>query len=193
MKLLIASDLHGSSKYVTELATRIDAEAPDRIILLGDLLYHGPRNDLPDEYNTKIVEKILNKYADKIIAVRGNCDSEVDQYVLNFVLNVTYTMFNIDGLNIFITHGHHYNKNHMPVISSFDILLHGHTHIPAFEKIYDDKIYVNPGSVSMPRGDSDHSYLIYEDKTFTWKKLDGTEYKKEKVKNSYTKIKCDKE
>lgn len=176
MKMLIASDLHGSSHFIKKLWDRVDIEKPDRIILLGDLLYHGPRNGLPEEYDTKKAIDLLNSKSDLITCVRGNCDSEVDAMVLDFLIEAPHMILSDNGLNIFITHGHYYNKDHLPPMMSIDILLHGHTHIPVCEEISEGKYYMNPGSVSIPKGDSDNSYMIYEDRKFTWKNIDGNIY-----------------
>lgn len=172
MKMLIASDLHGSSKYIKKLWDCYDVEKPDRIILLGDLLYHGPRNGLPEEYDTNIAIELLNSKSTAITCIRGNCDSEVDEMVLDFLITAPHMILSDSGLNIFITHGHYYNLNHLPPMANIDVLLHGHTHIPAFEKIADNKYYINPGSVSIPKGGSDNSYIIYENRKFIWKNLD---------------------
>ena len=176
MRMLIASDLHGSSSCIKKLWSRYDIEKPDRIILLGDLLYHGARNDLPDEYNTKESIELLNSKKDEITCVRGNCDSEVDMMVLEFLVDTPHMILTDNGINIFITHGHYYNTSHLPPMNSIDILLHGHTHVPTYEKIGDNKYYINPGSVSIPKNGSDNSYLIYDNGKFEWKKLDGTVY-----------------
>lgn len=181
MKTLIASDLHGSYACIKKLVKRIDSENPDQIIFCGDILYHGPRNELPSEYSTMDCMKLLNTKADKIVAVRGNCDSEADICQMDFDLSEEHRELEIDGIKFFITHGHFYNTGYLPPVSGFDILLHGHTHVPAFEKISNGKYYVNPGSVSIPRGGSDNSYLIFENKEFVWKDLDGNVYRKEKV------------
>ena len=181
MKMLIASDLHGSSKYIKKLWDRVDVERPDRIILLGDLLYHGPRNGLPEEYDTKIAIDLLNSKSELITCIRGNCDSEVDEMVLDFLITAPHMILSDSGLNIFITHGHYYNTGHLPPMMSIDVLLHGHTHIPAFEKITDNKYYMNPGSVSIPKGNSTNSYMMYENRTFTWKDIDGKTYMEEKI------------
>lgn len=173
MKLLIASDLHGASDCVEKLIKRMDVENPDQVLLLGDILYHGPRNNLPGDYDTQKTIKLLNSRADKIIAVRGNCDAEVDGMLLNFDLEQSSMTLFVDGLNIFATHGHHYNTGNLPGISSIDILLHGHTHIPTHELIEKNKYYINPGSTSIPKGGSTNSYLVFENRVWTWKTLDG--------------------
>ena len=176
MKMLIASDLHGSTACIKKLWDRVEVEKPDRIILLGDLLYHGARNDLPEEYDTRKAIDLLNSKSDMITCVRGNCDSEVDTMVLDFLVEVPHMILSDSGLNIFITHGHYYNTNHLPPMMSIDIIMHGHTHIPACEEIADGKYYMNPGSVSIPKGGSDHSYIMYENRCFKWKNLDGKTY-----------------
>ena len=181
MKMLIASDLHGSTKCIKRLWDRVAIEKPDRIILLGDLLYHGPRNGLPEEYDTKEAIDLLNSKSDLITCIRGNCDSEVDAMVLDFMIEAPHMILSDSGLNIFATHGHLYNTGHLPPMMSIDVLLHGHTHVPAFEKIGDNKYYINPGSVSIPKGGSDHSYIMYENRKFTWKTLDGETYREETI------------
>lgn len=175
MKLLFASDIHGSLFYLNELVEAIEKENPDKIVFLGDLLYHGPRNDLPTGYEPKKVIDILNSYKEKIICVRGNCDTEVDQMVLSFPIMSDYLNIFIDGLTIFATHGHKYNKDNLPPLSENDILIYGHTHIPLNTKV-DNIICLNPGSVSIPKENSEHSYMIYENKKFIWKSLDSQEY-----------------
>ena len=181
MKMLIASDLHGSTKCIKELWKRVEIEEPDRIILLGDLLYHGPRNGLPEEYDTRAAIDLLNSKSELITCVRGNCDSEVDAMVLDFMIEAPHMILSDSGINIFITHGHLYNTGHLPPMLSIDVLLHGHTHVPAFEKIGENKYYINPGSVSIPKGGSDYSYMMYENRKFTWKNLDGKIYREETI------------
>ena len=114
MKLLFASDLHGSSVYTEKLLALCEGENPERIILLGDLLYHGPRNDLPEGYDTKKVAAMLNGIADKLLCVRGNCDAEVDQMVLNFPVMADYAARFLDGRMVFLTHGHLFNEENLP-------------------------------------------------------------------------------
>ncbi len=175
MKLLIASDLHGSSYFVEKLVQRIEAEQPDKILLLGDLLYHGPRNALPSFYDTKAVATYLNDRKNLLLCVRGNCDTEVDQMVLDFPILADYCMLDLDGHTLFATHGHHYNRENLPPMGTGEILLHGHTHIPENSVCGDIRI-LNPGSVSIPKGGSQNSYMIYEKGTFCWKNLDGEVY-----------------
>lgn len=173
MKLLIASDLHGSLYCVEKLIKRINEEKPDEVLLLGDLLYHGPKNNLPEDYDTEKTAEILNSKSEIIVAVRGNCDAEVDEMLLNFNIESDNMILCIDGLNIFATHGHYYNTGNLPNLSSIDVLLHGHTHIPTYEIIGKNKYYINPGSTSIPKGGSINSYLVLENRIWTWKTLDG--------------------
>lgn len=170
MKLLIASDLHGSAYYTQMLLAREAQEAPEKLILLGDVLYHGPRNDLPRDYAPKQVIAQLSPLAEKILCVRGNCDCEVDQMVLPFPVLADYGWLYLDGRTVYLTHGHIINKAHPLAFAKGDILLHGHTHIPACEDC-GDFMYLNPGSVSIPKEGSAHSYMVYENGVFCWKDL----------------------
>lgn len=175
MKLLIASDIHGSSLYCQQLFEAAERENPDRILLLGDLLYHGPRNDLPEGYAPKQVIAMLNSYREKLLCVRGNCEAEVDQMVLEFPVLAEYCLLELDGHLIFATHGHHQNEAAPPSLQAGDVLLCGHTHIPAC-RTCGSFFYLNPGSVSIPKEKSVRSYLLYEAGTFTWKTLAGNAY-----------------
>lgn len=169
MKLMIASDLHGSAYYTRLLLTAMDREQPDRLLLLGDLLYHGPRNDLPREYAPKQVIEMLNARKSQILCVRGNCEAEVDQMVLEFPVLSEFGVVFADGLTIYMLHGH---KNlDIPVMPG-DILLCGHTHVPAVRKD-GDHYYVNPGSVSIPKEGSCHGYMILENRHLTHASLEG--------------------
>lgn len=172
MKLLIASDIHGSEYYGNKLIERFINEGANKLLLLGDILYHGPRNDLPLDYKPKALIESLNELKDRIISVRGNCDSEVDQMVLEFPIMGDYAILEIDGKNIFATHGHIYNENKLPPLGTCDILLNGHTHIPMFTQ-HETYTYMNPGSVSIPKNNSWHGYMIYDEGKFIWKDLDG--------------------
>lgn len=176
MKLLIASDIHGSAYYLRKLLEQYKKEQADKLLLLGDILYHGPRNDLPEGYAPKEVISLLNDMKENILCVRGNCDTEVDQMVLEFPILADYCILYEKGHMIFATHGHQHNTSNPPMLKAGDILLHGHTHIPVAEE-FDGKYYLNPGSVSIPKNGSEHSYMIYENGTFTWKNLDGVSYK----------------
>lgn len=178
MKLLIASDLHGSSAAVRKLLKRIEEEIPDRIVLLGDLLYHGPRNNLPGGYEPKEVITMLNSLADHIIAVRGNCDAEVDQMVLTFPCMADFALLEIDGHTIYATHGHLPGKsvNDVPTLRPRSIMLSGHTHIKTLDE-RNGILFVNPGSTSIPK-DGLASFATYENNVFTLKTLEGEEIKK---------------
>ncbi|MBQ2126017.1 MAG: phosphodiesterase, partial [Spirochaetales bacterium] len=166
MKLMIASDIHGSAFYCEKLLNAFNQENPQRLLLLGDLLYHGPRNDLPKDYAPKKVISMLNAVKDKIICVRGNCEAEVDQMVLDFpVLSESLLMF-LDDRLMFATHGHIYNENKLPALQAGDVFLQGHTHIPVMKK-EGEFFFINPGSVSIPKENSEHSYMIYENSCFT--------------------------
>ena len=173
MKLLIASDIHGdleSAKLVTEV---FENEKCDKILLLGDLLYHGPRNDLPKTYAPKAVIELLNSYKDRILTVRGNCDTEVDQMVLSFPILADYAFLSLDGLSVFATHGHHFNTQTPPALREGEILLHGHTHVLKCEEFGSRNTYLNPGSIALPKEGNPRTYMIYENKTFTVKDIAG--------------------
>ncbi len=173
MKLMIASDIHGSEYYCRMLIDRFKCESPDKLLLLGDILYHGPRNDLPRSYAPKSVIEMLNPLKNKILCVRGNCDTEVDQMVLDFPILADYAVLYIDSITVYASHGHHFDEDNPP--SHSDILLCGHTHVPkCTEKA--GYVYLNPGSVSIPKENSEHSYMIYENGKFIWKTLDGKDY-----------------
>lgn len=186
MKLMIASDIHGSAPCCRKMLEAYVREKADRLLLLGDILYHGPRNDLPEGYAPKEVIAMLNPVKKNLLCVRGNCDTEVDQMVLDFPVLADYCLLDLTdgsgnaGAVMFATHGHRYNPHHLPPLSDGDILLNGHTHIPACEKILDMDgnryQYLNPGSVSIPKEGSRRSYMIYEKGTFTWKNLEGEAY-----------------
>lgn len=173
---MFATDIHGSAYYCNKIKEIFEKEEAEKLVLLGDILYHGPRNPLPKEYNPQEAFEILNSLKDKIICVRGNCDSEVDQMVLEFPIMADYTTINTDNLNMFITHGHLYNKDNIPPINDNDILIHGHTHIHTIEKMRIGT-YINPGSISMPKENQENSYMIYDNRKFTIKNLEGKELK----------------
>ena len=177
MKLMIASDLHGSAYYTALLLERWRAENAERLVLLGDILYHGPRNDLPREYAPKEVIAQLNPLSPQILAVRGNCDCEVDQMVLKFPMLADYAVLFLGGQTVYLTHGHVVNTQNPLAFQRGDILLHGHTHVPVCEDCGTYR-YLNPGSVSIPKNDTPHSYMTWEDGTFLWRELEsGAVYK----------------
>ena len=164
MKLMIASDIHGSGYYCRKLLEAFKTEQADKLLLLGDILYHGPRNALPAGYDPKVVAAMLNDHKDRILCVRGNCEAEVDQMMLEFPVMADYALLSLDGVTLYATHGHlpepHMNPN--------DILVSGHTHVPTWQNNR-----FNPGSVSIPKENSHHGYILYADGTFTWKDLEG--------------------
>lgn len=180
MKLMIASDIHGSAEYCRALLSAYQAESPDRLLLLGDILYHGPRNDLPNGYAPKEVIDLLNPLADQLLCVRGNCEAEVDQMVLRFPVLADYALLEVNGVSMFATHGHLYGKDNPPPLAYGSVLLCGHTHVPAFER-KESFTYVNPGSVSIPKEDSPRGYLLLEGNVLTWKTLDGVAWKTETI------------
>lgn len=170
MKLLIASDIHGSAYWCGKLIEQIEGEQPDRVLLLGDLLYHGPRNDLPRDYAPKKVIPMLSAIKEKIIAVRGNCEAEVDQMVLPFPCLADYAELMVDGQLFHLSHGHHQNPQNLPPLPEGSIFLFGHTHVKLDEMVGSIRC-LNPGSVSIPK-DGSHSYLIYENGNFSFKILE---------------------
>jgi len=173
MKFLIASDLHGDLNAAKALRAAFEGEGADRLVLLGDLLYHGPRNDLPSAYDPKGVIALLNRLADKILAVRGNCDTEVDQMVLPFPILAEYALLMAGDRTVFATHGHNYNLQNLPPLKTGDILLHGHTHVLRCEEFGSSNTYLNPGSVSLPKDGNPKTYMLYSDRTFSIKDLSG--------------------
>lgn len=172
MKWMIASDIHGSEYYCRKLLEAYEREQADRLLLLGDILYHGPRNDLPREYNPKGVIELLNRRKEDVLCVRGNCDTEVDQMVLEFPIMAEYCILCSGERVIFATHGHLFHEKNLPPLHRGDILLHGHTHIPVCTE-HEDYICMNPGSVSIPKEGSWHGYMTLEGERFVWKDLDG--------------------
>ncbi len=176
MKLMIASDIHGSAFYCKELLDAYKREGAQRLLFLGDILYHGPRNDLPKDYAPKEVIAMLNPLKEQIFCVRGNCDTEVDQMVLEFPIMADYCIIPVGERLIYATHGHNYNMSKLPPLQKGDVLLHGHTHIPAWESFGDDNLYMNPGSVSIPKNGSAHSYMVLDGSKMEWKSLEGEVY-----------------
>ena len=176
MKWMIASDIHGSAAYCKELLSAFDREGADRMLLLGDILYHGPRNDLPGGYAPKEVIALLNERRDSILCVRGNCDTEVDQMVLEFPILADYAILTEKEKMIFATHGHRFNEKTLPPLRKGDILLNGHTHVCACRE-HENYIYMNPGSVSIPKENTPRAYMILDDGVFIWKTLGGEIFK----------------
>lgn len=176
MKYLFASDIHGSFAACKAILARMEAEKADRLILLGDLLYHGPRNPFPEEYNPMAVSDALNAMPVKPLCVRGNCDSEVDQMVLSFPIMADYTLLPLrNGRTAFLTHGHLYSVHNMPQLSPGDLLIHGHTHIHTVEE-HGGVTYVNPGSSSLPHEGQAKSCMTldWDENLFQIKAFDGT-------------------
>ena len=174
MKWMIASDLHGSAYYCRKMLEAFEREGADRLFLLGDLLYHGPRNDLPREYAPKEVIPLLNGKKEKLLCVRGNCDAEVDQMVLEFPVLADYAVLPVGQRLIYATHGHIYHVKNLPPLAPGDVLLHGHTHGPAWTEFGQGNLYLNPGSVSIPKENSPHSYMTLEGNTMQWKELESS-------------------
>lgn len=172
MKYLFASDIHGSAYYCRKLLDAFREEQAERLVLLGDLLYHGPRNDLPREYAPKEVIALLNEHKNKIYAVRGNCEAEVDQMVLEFPVMADYCILSVDGRTFYATHGHIYNQDNLPPLQEGDILIHGHTHVLKAQQM-DGYILLNPGSVSIPKERNPATYAVLENSIFTIKDFDG--------------------
>ena len=177
MNLMFASDIHGSAFYCSRMLELYKNSGAKRLVLLGDILYHGPRNDLPREYAPKEVIAMLNPLKDELLAVRGNCDTEVDQMVLEFPILADYGLLLVGETRLYATHGHVYNENHLPPLTDGDALIHGHTHLLEAKEITAEdgrriKI-LNPGSVSIPKGGNPATYALLEDGVFTILTLDG--------------------
>lgn len=203
MKWMIASDIHGSAKFCGELIDAYRRERAARLILLGDLLYHGPRNDLPEGYDPKAVIGMLNGMKESLLCVRGNCDAEVDAMVLDFPIMAEYALLGLGSRTVFITHGHKFNEENLPPLKNGDILLHGHTHVPKCESHEaaggrPSFVCMNPGSVSLPKQGSPRGYMTaefsaellptaggasesgerWQSGLFLWKTLEGEEYQR---------------
>ncbi|MBO4297425.1 MAG: phosphodiesterase [Clostridia bacterium] len=174
MRIMIASDIHGSARWCRALLEARERERPAKLLLLGDILYHGPRNPLPDEYAPARVAEMLNAIGSEILCVRGNCDSDVDQMVLDCPIMAEYCVVYAGGRMVFATHGHVFNEEAPPKLKKGDILLHGHTHVQVCRE-YDGYACVNPGSISLPKDGSWRGYMLLTDEGFIWKTLDGEE------------------
>ena len=171
MKLIIASDIHGSAYWCGKLMELVESEKPDKLLLLGDLLYHGPRNDLPRDYAPKQVIPMLSQYKDIILAVRGNCEAEVDQMVLPFPCMADCAQLYADGSLLYLTHGHHHNPDNLPPLPAGSIFLSGHTHVK-LDEMRNGIRCLNPGSISIPK-DGSNSCLIFENGKFSFRILEG--------------------
>ena len=180
MKYMIASDIHGSAYYCKKIVAALEQEEAERLILLGDLLYHGPRNDLPKDYAPKQVIPMLNALKDRLFAVRGNCDTEVDQMVLEFPIMADYAVFEIQGRLVYCSHGHVFHEKHLPPMKKGDIFLHGHTHVLQAKEV-DGITILNPGSTSIPKEGNPPTYAILEDGTFKVKTFEGEIVKEYKL------------
>lgn len=172
MKIFFMSDIHGSEYYLNKALEAYEREKCEYIVILGDILYHGPRNDIPKGYNPKSVANTLNKLKNKIMCVKGNCDGEVDQMMIEFPILCDYSTMFYNGKRLFLTHGHKYNKNNMLPIDKGDVIISGHTHVPVCEEI-EGIYFINPGSITFPKENTKHSYGILEDNKFTIKDLSG--------------------
>lgn len=176
MKYMFASDIHGSAYYCRKMLEVYEQSGAERLILLGDILYHGPRNELPEEYDPKQVMAMLNEYKDQIYAVRGNCDAEVDQMVLEFPIMADYALLALNGKTIYATHGHLYHQDNLPPMQAGDVLIHGHIHLPVAERM--GACYLlNPGSTSLPKGGNPNSYAMLDGSVFTIYDFDGNSIK----------------
>ena len=176
MRYLIISDIHGCLPRLQRALDYYRRGHFDMLLILGDILNYGPRNSIPEGIDAKGIVEVLNPMAKDIVAVRGNCDAEVDQMLLDFPVMADYALIVDEGRKLFLTHGHVYNTAHLPPLQPGDILLHGHTHVPAWEKFGQDNYYLNPGSVSIPKENSPRGYMTVEDGAFAWKTLAGEVY-----------------
>lgn len=172
MKILIASDLHGSAYWCEKLMQAFQDEEAEKLVLLGDLLYHGPRNDFPEDYAPKKVFSMLNAIKENLLCVRGNCDSEVDQMVLEFPIMADYALLLDEKRTLFLTHGHLYNAETPPLLKEGDVLFNGHFHTPTGIKTEKGFYYANCGSVALPKDDTPHSYILYENGVLYFKDLE---------------------
>lgn len=181
MKIMFASDIHGDYDCTATTLAKYREEKAEKLILLGDILYHGPRNDLPEGYAPKKVISLLNEVKDELACVRGNCDTEVDQMVLEFPILADYMLMYERGRCFFITHGHHHNTITPPMLKEGDILIHGHTHVLTVTPFGTNNTYINPGSVSLPKEGNPKSYMTYEDGLFSIKDFEGNVIKEYRI------------
>ena len=174
-KIMIASDIHGSAYWCEKLIQKFNEIKPDELLLLGDLLYHGPRNPLPDGYAPQKAAELLSSVKTKLVCVRGNCDSEVDQMVLDFPMFADYALLFLDGKKVYATHGHLHGELNPPPLESGTLFLNGHTHTPACKTLENGVIYANCGSVSLPKPQTPHSYMVLENGVLSWYDLETGE------------------
>lgn len=179
MKVLIISDIHGSGYYAEKIKEIEEKEKPEEIIILGDLYYHGPRNELSQEYEPMKVAKILNSMKEKLTVIRGNCDAEVDEMISEFQFH-DYVLKEINGKKIYFTHGHKYNIEKI-TYEEFEIMIYGHTH-QGFIEEKEGYIFANPGSISLPKCNTEHSYIILEENKIILKNVDGKIIKEYEIK-----------
>ena len=165
---MFASDIHGDIAAARAVVDEYRRSGADRLVLLGDLLYHGPRNDLPKDYAPKEVIALLNSVKDELLCVRGNCDTEVDQMVLEFPILADYALIEADGVRMFVTHGHKFNLDNLPPLKSGEVLVHGHTHVRAMVELGNKNLYVNPGSPSIPKENTPRGCALFENGKFTF-------------------------
>lgn len=170
MKLVIISDIHGSGYYAKRIKEIVETENPDKIVLLGDLYYHGPRNDLSQEYAPMKVAEVLNSLKEKLLVVKGNCDAEVDEMISEFKFE-DHILMEVNDKKVYFTHGHKYNIEVIPY-DEFDILIYGHIH-QGFIEEKEGFLFANPGSISLPKGGTEHSYLVFDENKLILKNVDG--------------------
>ncbi len=173
MRIMFISDIHGSIIYAKKAIEKFESEKCDKLVITGDILYHDSHHGNPEDFNKKEVANLLNQYNDKIIAIRGNCDSDSDQWLLDFDMMEDYKEILLEDRKIFITHGHLFNRESMPRLNKGDLFIHGHFHVPMTE-VVGEVYYLNPGSISLPRQNSKNSYGILDGDKFTVKDLEGT-------------------
>ena len=176
MKIMAASDIHGDFDSAKAIIDAYKASGADRLVLLGDLLYHGPRNDLPSTYAPKKVIELLNSVKDELLCVRGNCDTEVDAMVLQFPILADYAWICLGNTRIFATHGHKFNTETPPPLKKGDLLLHGHTHVSCAIPFGNENLYVNPGSAAIPKENTPRGYILIDEDEISFRSLDGAEY-----------------
>lgn len=180
MKIMFASDIHGDLECARAALDAYRREGAEKLILLGDLLYFGPRNTILPTYDPKGVIALLNSVKDELLCVRGNCDAEVDQMVLDFPIMAEYAYLCIDGFKMLLTHGHKINKENSGMLSAGELLVHGHTHVLCIEDIGEGRLYINPGSTTYPKEGNPRSYMIYEDGVLSIRELFSGDVIKEK-------------